>query len=176
MIVIDVETLNSPRYAQPQISFRRTEADRKPSRPFVRPNDVAPTWEEREAESARRLHAITVKRNEAQRISIERMDAPKEYMRPDHQVAANIAIARGVSTRRQIMSAIAKGQNTIATMMGAVGVSDNTVRRCVREMRLKGWVTSKMVPLASSGPSAHQAVFSITQDGERAMMAPGVMP
>jgi hypothetical protein len=39
MITIDIEARNSPRYAQPQISFRRTDQDRRPSRPCVRPND-----------------------------------------------------------------------------------------------------------------------------------------
>lgn len=38
-LVIDIEARNNPRYASPQASFRRTEADRRPSTVVPRPND-----------------------------------------------------------------------------------------------------------------------------------------
>ena len=72
-MLIDIEARNNPRYASPQISFRRTEADRKPAKVFARPNDYALTIEEREAASARRLEYLNAKRIEAQRIWTERM-------------------------------------------------------------------------------------------------------
>jgi len=39
MITIDIEARSAPRYAQPQISFRRTEADRRDASVVLRPND-----------------------------------------------------------------------------------------------------------------------------------------
>jgi hypothetical protein len=164
MQVIDVEALNSPRYAQPQISFRRTEADRRPSRPFVRPNDTAPTWEEREAESARRLHAITVKRVEAQRVFTERLDAPKTYARPVDVANAERIMCASAQTERRALDAILKGAGTFQDLVSAGVCSLGNARRVGRRLEARGHILLELV--AREGRSATvQYHLKLTQAG-----------
>lgn len=57
MIVIDIAERAAARAAPPRISFRRTDADRRPPRAIVRmPNDGP--MPDREARSAARLEAL----------------------------------------------------------------------------------------------------------------------
>lgn len=55
MQVIDIEARNAPRYQPPQVSFRRTEADRRPARVVLRPQDGPGDWECRQALARQRL-------------------------------------------------------------------------------------------------------------------------
>lgn len=68
MQVIDIEAMRSPRRETPQISFRRTESDRRPARVVRRPNDGPGDWklrqqlaEERLAQASRRSIAMPEK-------------------------------------------------------------------------------------------------------------------
>lgn len=61
MQVIDIEAMRSPRRETPQISFRRTEADRRPARVVRRPNDgPTPEWHRQFHESAERAEKAKV--------------------------------------------------------------------------------------------------------------------
>ena len=175
MIVIDVEALNSPRYAQPQISFRRTEADRKPSRPFVRPNDTAPTWEEREAESARRLQAITVKRVEAQRIFTERLDVPKVAQATD--TTRQVTLDRKGADRMKIaiLRALAGGAETCADIQTLGICSKTNALKISTKLRLSGLVSATRVsnPTAKAGQT--RFAFALTDAGREAIKT-GVVP
>jgi hypothetical protein len=164
MQVIDVEALNSPRYAQPQISFRRTEADRRPSRPFIRPNDTAPTWEEREAESARRLHALTVKRVEAQRIFTERLDAPKAYARPVDVANAERIICAAAKTERRALEAVFNGATTFQDIVSAGVCSLGNARRVGRRLEARGHVSLELVTREGRSTTA-QYHLKMTQAG-----------
>jgi predicted transcriptional regulator len=76
-MLIDIDALHRPRYAAPQISFRRNDNDRRPARVFVRPNDYAQPMEVREAESARRLEALKAKRLQMMAMAEEPSPAPR---------------------------------------------------------------------------------------------------
>lgn len=170
-MIIDLEARNSPRYAAPQISFRRNDNDRRPARVFARPNDYAKSIEEREAESARRLAMLTAKRLEAQRIFVERMDAPKTHLRESDQANAARVADQGQVTQMKVLRSINGGLHTLRKIQFDAGTSEGNARRVAKKLEAKGLITVDIVAAPEFGRSAKAFWLTITPAGVEALQA-----
>lgn len=172
-MLIDVEALRSPRRGSLQISFRRTDQDRKPARPFIRPNDYALSVEKREAESARRIEAINAKRQEAQRIYVERLDAPKTYLRACDKINSETVRKHGLKTEAAALRAINGGAKTFSELATAGVCSIGNARRVLRRLDAKGLVKMEIVAASKSVIGGKQYFMTITPAGLEAVLSGG---
>jgi len=169
MQVIDIEALHSPRYAQPQISFRRTDADRRPSRPFVRPNDIAPTWEEREAESARRLKALTAKRVDYSPIvgASQPSVAVKKSAEVERQ--ADLYRKRAARLKIAVLRALADGAETSSDICRRGICSVRLAHKTATLLRSAGLLTGSSSRGAWKGGGIPPVLFKLTEAGREAI-------
>jgi hypothetical protein len=172
-VLIDLETMPRPRVVTPQISFRRTDADRRPASVFVRPNDYALTIEEREAESARRLEMLNAKRLEAQRIFVERMDAAKSNLTGAELANSERLRVQGMKTALEILAVINSGSNTLREIRSAIACSEGNARRVFKKLEVRGWVNVEIVADPEAGRSARAHYFTITPSGVQALKTNG---
>lgn len=184
-MLIDVEAMRSPRRGSLQISFRRNDNDRRPARPFIRPNDQAPTWEQREAESARRLQAITAKREEAIRVMNERMGAtraaPHILIAKSADKAGEAARQRDVHARRvarrktAILLALTDGAETSSDLSRLGICSARAAQKVCVTLRLLGLISSMQAEESGPKGGIPQVTYRLTDAG-REVVRTGAFP
>lgn len=151
----------------PSFQARRTDADRRPAKSVIFPNDYAPSMAEREAESARRLAAINAKRLEAQRIFVERRNAPKTHLRESDMANAERTREAGIQTEIRVLRAINSGCSILRDLGAQSQTSEGNARRVVRKLEARGFVIIdlELVPENTNGTMRHR--YLITQVGKQ---------
>lgn len=167
-MLIDIETFRPPVRETPQIVFRRTEADRRPATVVARPNDYAPTWEQRQAESARRLQAITAKRvdyspiDQAPQITLE----IKKSVEAERQ--AEIYRKRAARLKIAVLRALADGAETSSDICRRGICSVRFAHKAATTLRLAGLVTANVDRNNGRG-GIPPVIFRITEAGREAI-------
>ena len=168
-MIIDLETYR-PRVSEtPQIAFRRTEADRRPARVVARPNDYAPTWEQRQAESARRLQAITAKRvdyspiEKSPQITLE----IKKSVEVERQ--AELYRKRAARLKIAVLRALADGAETSSDICRRGICSVRLAHKAATTLRLAGLVSATSTKGTWKKGGIPPVTFQLTPAGREAI-------
>lgn len=165
--IIDVEARDNPRYQQRTITFRRNDQDRRPSRPFARPNDYAPTWEQRQAESERRRLAL-----EAKRMKVD-ADEPAELERKAQEKVrqASLAQKRVRRIRAAFLLALLDGPKACRDIHELGICSMTNSLKVGQSLHLAGFVSVSKAPHPTATHKQMRSIFSLTEAGREEIKA-----
>lgn len=153
MQVIDVEAMRSPRRETPQITFRRTDADRRPARVVLRPQDGPGDWQTR------------------QKIAEERMAQAKRGSTPFVERPATPAeIAQKQRLRRLgfILTQLAAAPVglSVRDLAVALGASHDAVNRLIFDLHNDGLVSRSFKGVRGGG---RISVVKVTDAGRSSL-------
>jgi len=152
--VIDIEARNAPRNQSPQVSFRRTESDRRPADVVRRANDGPTTeWHRQHREAAERAEKARVTSD------VPGMEGYKLAM-----TAAAIAASRQAEKLAMLqLLATGAGPYYIGNIVEAIGSTEHRVSCHVRSLNSAG--------LVARTPGPRKTLIVTITDAGRAHLA-----
>jgi hypothetical protein len=135
----------------------------------VRPNDTAPTWEEREAESARRLLAISAKRIDYSATIGATPTAVAVNKSVEAERQADLYRKRAARLKIAVLRALADGAETSSEICRRGICSVRLAHKTATLLRSAGLLTGSSARGAWKGGGIPPVLFKLTEAGREAI-------